>query len=80
MTKFLTGDGVVIAEAVVNFGIEYYTDKYEDESFDNVRGNLRDISISLIYKKWDLIFYLKSHLHSLLNIALLINSIACIGR
>lgn len=56
MTKFLTGDGVVIADAVVNFGIEYYTDKYEDESFDIVRGNLRDISISLIYKKWDLIF------------------------
>lgn len=43
MTKFLTGIGVGIAGAVVNFGIEYYANKAEDGYFKNVFDTLKDV-------------------------------------
>lgn len=49
--SFFVGFGIGIAGAVGNFAIEYSANKAEDESFDNVRGNLRDISISNTLKK-----------------------------
>ena len=42
-TKFLTGIGVGIAGAVVNFGIEYYANKAEDGYFGNVFDTLKDV-------------------------------------